>query len=1459
VKLRMLHIDRFGMWHHLSLGPFSPGVQVLYGRNEAGKTTLRQFIKFVLFGPGEETQRFLPEIPSKKAFSDREASFAEGKVVSVHNGQTYHIRRTFSPESPLKSTGQLRSPFCERTFSSVSEILPAEFPPDLLLRLYFLELREIQELALLSRKELADLLFRTSISLLGIPLSEVLRAFQKRRETIWGTDLGPGGLRGLAQDWGRLRTELARLVAENEQAQVFSARLDRLREEESQLAEEVESVSNSISTWEEVNRLCPLWQERSRLQAELDSLGPIPPGAPRAARQLERIATKVELLRQKNEQLTARIEQLEGEIAHQFIPRDYRDLLRQVRGLSHRAGALSELENRLSAAQAKSANLRSRWETLVSSLPASSQQIAELIVRLELKKHRRLRQLAELISEKTSQWRKLAAQHAEAKTQLEEAHSRLAELLNGLSPEELSQKIQDLSGQIHRLRQQSLHAQRRRELVELERMIAADYQRLADQPPISAPLRLLLRGAFATSTLAVLASIFLPTSWVGGLGWPLLGFGGVGLSSVLLIRYFAEASHARQLTACRQQLEQIRQCLGGNSEKISPVEVCTPSAPSSGVSEAPTGESTLQPFPDHLVQEELARLERELKQLQAVAPQQAALQRQREQVEALAKQVEESAAELAHLREEWVILLGQFALPDDLPVEDYLSIFARLPRLRQLHRQLARATLRYRKLARRWDRWHQRLTTLENRLGIEPALSPQEFPSFNHRITTLFHAAKDLTEKRQHLLSLQARKKKLQKNAAILTRRMEYLDRQISRILRAFRVERPEDLYELAEKARLAASLQERLHQLTAELEKALRTERGPKVREILERSSPAEIQCQLEELRKQQAQLTVRLTEIREAIASYQRQWECMSGAEIWWETKARLKQTRRHISSLLEEYVTVTAAEKAFLRSLDRYQQEYQPEALQLASSLLAKVTEGRYCRIWAPLDSQILVIEDHVGRQWTIEQLSTGTCEQILICLRLALVSLVASRGVDLPLMLDDVFVNFDKVRMKATARMLVEWAGNSQQVFLFTCHSHIAREFFELGIPVFRLPAPELRNAAHREESLSRIKPIRRKRLENRSADVRALSSGSDNHSQEQIENLRVASDFVPSRVVAGSEDDPKPERIPAGLQLEIGTEPSSVPLCPDEERSPLQVQQSPGFSSGYGVQPHSTKANRRSAKSGAASSLAAGRNTVEEESGTPGRESAGSAIAEASTEMDAKPGTTPAKDAESSGGHSSEHLPHGSSIPRTGAVRLRVFTESEEEPADELGMPPSRDSYPPKSNSVFMDNPGDLASLTGDSSQEELVPELAAILSDGDYDRATLPPGTDQFSSEQAGESSSFSQESSQSLSGASDNVSGELSAECPESRALRVAPAKPSAEGRSPRKYQGENAPRTRKGRTPAQRETPPKTREIVAQKEPTSELPSPTSPKERIVPRVEYYGNHQGSFDAFGRRLGPG
>ena len=63
MRIGELHIDGFGTWKDLSLGEFGDGVTVVYGPNEAGKTTLMQFIRTVLYGFNPyRRQRYLPPL-----------------------------------------------------------------------------------------------------------------------------------------------------------------------------------------------------------------------------------------------------------------------------------------------------------------------------------------------------------------------------------------------------------------------------------------------------------------------------------------------------------------------------------------------------------------------------------------------------------------------------------------------------------------------------------------------------------------------------------------------------------------------------------------------------------------------------------------------------------------------------------------------------------------------------------------------------------------------------------------------------------------------------------------------------------------------------------------------------------------------------------------------------------------------------------------------------------------------------------------------------------------------------------------------------------------------------------------------------------------------------------------------------------------------------------------------------
>ncbi|MEM6690981.1 MAG: AAA family ATPase, partial [Planctomycetota bacterium] len=63
MKIRDIEIDGFGVWTGLSVDSLPQEMTLFYGPNEAGKTTLMQFIRAMLYGfSTERREKYLPPI-----------------------------------------------------------------------------------------------------------------------------------------------------------------------------------------------------------------------------------------------------------------------------------------------------------------------------------------------------------------------------------------------------------------------------------------------------------------------------------------------------------------------------------------------------------------------------------------------------------------------------------------------------------------------------------------------------------------------------------------------------------------------------------------------------------------------------------------------------------------------------------------------------------------------------------------------------------------------------------------------------------------------------------------------------------------------------------------------------------------------------------------------------------------------------------------------------------------------------------------------------------------------------------------------------------------------------------------------------------------------------------------------------------------------------------------------------
>ena len=99
--LEHVKMSSFGKFSNIIVGPFSPGLNVVYGPNEAGKTTLNELVKGVLFGwPSSRGQgnSYRPESAERVgSLFFRDSS----------NGEVSEVKRAKNSEGVTVPTGLL--------------------------------------------------------------------------------------------------------------------------------------------------------------------------------------------------------------------------------------------------------------------------------------------------------------------------------------------------------------------------------------------------------------------------------------------------------------------------------------------------------------------------------------------------------------------------------------------------------------------------------------------------------------------------------------------------------------------------------------------------------------------------------------------------------------------------------------------------------------------------------------------------------------------------------------------------------------------------------------------------------------------------------------------------------------------------------------------------------------------------------------------------------------------------------------------------------------------------------------------------------------------------------------------------------------------------------------------------------------------------------------------------------
>jgi uncharacterized protein YhaN len=209
----------------------------------------------------------------------------------------------------------------------------------------------------------------------------------------------------------------------------------------------------------------------------------------------------------------------------------------------------------------------------------------------------------------------------------------------------------------------------------------------------------------------------------------------------------------------------------------------------------------------------------------------------------------------------------------------------------------------------------------------------------------------------------------------------------------------------------------------------------------VFEAMTPEEFADTLRERAEELERLDAEISELDRTLVGLHVRREESQSVSI---TEIDSERSSIHAQMLVEgeRFLVASTALELLRQARARYERETRPEVLDLASTLFERFTGGRYREIdVVDLNSKPVFMAvragggslDRVG----VDELSRGTQGQLLLALRLAYLDKVIPDEGGMPIILDDVCVDFDLGRTAEVMDGLLAYSETRQVIYL-TCH-------------------------------------------------------------------------------------------------------------------------------------------------------------------------------------------------------------------------------------------------------------------------------------------------------------------------------------------------------------------------------------------------------------------------------------
>ncbi|MBN2578184.1 MAG: AAA family ATPase, partial [Pirellulales bacterium] len=347
MQIQSLEIDGYGVWSGLRIEGFTAGLNVLYGPNEAGKTTLLQFVRSMLYGFTAARQDYFPPVRGGRPGGALNVESSVGR---------YEIARHLADDG----AGQqviLTTPDGMRQGEHLVKAMLSDVDEAVFNNVFAVELREMQELSALGDTEAAAMLYQLTAGLDRVPLVAVLRELAASRNRLLDEAGRPCRWTQLTAEREKCRSEITELSTLSRRFQSLAAERNRLDAELTRLEEERNHAGRQVRLHELARALSPRWRQQQEIDGQLAAIGPVAPMPDDALERLETLNAQGQTHRRRIEELDAERKSLRSEARALNVNEDLRRHAARVEAILEQEPWLTGLHNQLREIEGEIARL----------------------------------------------------------------------------------------------------------------------------------------------------------------------------------------------------------------------------------------------------------------------------------------------------------------------------------------------------------------------------------------------------------------------------------------------------------------------------------------------------------------------------------------------------------------------------------------------------------------------------------------------------------------------------------------------------------------------------------------------------------------------------------------------------------------------------------------------------------------------------------------------------------------------------------------------------------------------------------------------------------------------------------------------------------------------------------------------------------------------------------------------